>query len=554
MRYVRPGIAVFCVALIASLCVHLPVYEVLGVLAVQMRRAPSAIAHAVVEFELAALGDEPPEAREVALSPAPDLPMPQLALPEPPKPVPERDREREAPRPDPRPEEVVRAPDEVKPIPTEMLSKHAITQKSDDPDVEPPPDARFVADESRRVEEEMVARVRNEHEDAIPDPGSGKSQVEPETEDEVGNDDQTEVADLQNVEGEDERTPDVDEAKERPVAASEPSAGRRDAKAVTASATPPTPVPSEQVEPKRATGTPLIGGEPRPIVIDDGNGRFTIRQAPVGAGPDAAGGAVTRGALSRERESRAGSRAREGVNLQLSWSQFEDTFGAEDLQHERQAYLSQRRSSARGRSRAENWKKFRAAIENHVPYVRSGNQTALNAAASPFANYLAVVHRRIHREFAFEFLRNLPIAGGPFGDLDLHTMLEIVINGDGSLHHVGVAKSSGFTPFDYGAFNAVTDAAPFARPPRAILSGDGRVYVHWGFYRNERACGTFNATPYILPAPPGTPKPGHGPLRDAEPGAPGHDHEHDHGVPGDAEFGRLDPSRHAPFGVALAAR
>jgi len=107
----------------------------------------------------------------------------------------------------------------------------------------------------------------------------------------------------------------------------------------------------------------------------------------------------------------------------------------------------------------------------------------------------------------------LPLAGGPFGDASLHTELEIVIDGDGKINRVGIAQSSGFLPFDYGAFNAVMRAAPYATPPRKILSGDGRVYVHWGFYRNERQCGTFNARPFILPHPPGAPKPP-APLRD----------------------------------------
>ena len=43
-----------------------------------------------------------------------------------------------------------------------------------------------------------------------------------------------------------------------------------------------------------------------------------------------------------------------------------------------------------------------------------------------------------------------------------------------------------------------------APAPSSILSGDGRVYFHWGFYRNQRQCGTFNAEPYILPNPRGT--------------------------------------------------
>ena len=46
------------------------------------------------------------------------------------------------------------------------------------------------------------------------------------------------------------------------------------------------------------------------------------------------------------------------------------------------------------------------------------------------------------------------------------------------------------------------------------MSGDGRVYVHWDFYNNERQCGTFNAEPYILPMPDRKTPPAPGPLHD----------------------------------------
>jgi len=255
-------------------------------------------------------------------------------------------------------------------------------------------------------------------------------------------------------------------------------------------------------------------------VVNDGSGSFVIRRAPQGLGPDAKGGNQRPGSPSPHRGSRDGARSQQGDSLRLSWAQFEQTFGADELQRQRQAYIAQRKSRAMGGSRQKNWRKFRAAIENFVPDVRPGNQTALNAAASPFAHYLATVHRRIHQEFAHRFLRSLPITSGPFSDRSLYTKLEIVINGDGSVHKVGVAQTSGFLPFDFGAFNSVLRAAPYAIPPRRILSGDGRVYVHWGFYRNERQCGTFNASPFILPNPPGTPAPGKGPLRDPGPAAP----------------------------------
>jgi TonB family protein len=99
----------------------------------------------------------------------------------------------------------------------------------------------------------------------------------------------------------------------------------------------------------------------------------------------------------------------------------------------------------------------------------------------------------------------------------LYTDLEIVWNRDGTLHKVGVLKSSGFLPFDFGAYDAVMRAGPFPAPPEKILSGNGKAYVHWAFYRNERQCGTFNARPKILPNPPGTPAPGGpGPFNDRD--------------------------------------
>jgi hypothetical protein len=95
--------------------------------------------------------------------------------------------------------------------------------------------------------------------------------------------------------------------------------------------------------------------------------------------------------------------------------------------------------------------------------------------------------------------------GSPYQDPTLVTKLEIVLNRDGSVYRVGIVHSSGLLPFDFGAFNSVLRGQPYPPAPSEILSGDGRVYFHWGFYRNERQCGTFNAEPYILPNPRGTP-------------------------------------------------
>jgi TonB family protein len=139
------------------------------------------------------------------------------------------------------------------------------------------------------------------------------------------------------------------------------------------------------------------------------------------------------------------------------------------------------------------------------------------------------------------FLRSLPLVGGAFADSTLVTRLEIVINQDGTLYQVGIVRTSGFTPFDYGAWNAVMRSAPWPSPPKRILSGDGRVYVRWDFYSNERQCGTFNAEPFILPNPGGDPKPPPGPLHDRG------------GVPPDGKLGANDSPSSSDFASRAAS-
>jgi hypothetical protein len=503
VRLLRPSLIVFCLALLASLSIHLPIYEVLGSLAkILLKESPPA-AQPPVEFEIGPVSPKPPE-------------HPPKAVARADKPDKQRAEKRDPKKTQPSPQELAK-PKLVEAQPAPELPRPAdrplaVTQKSEDPNQPPPDNARFIAEDNRKVEQESVARIRNmQRDDSEP---VASAEERPNDEHEQGDSAASAVADQRDVKGSDERTATPTEAQTKPVAPSQPSAGSRRAEAVPRAASEATPSPPAQAPAERAPGAPAP--EPDTIVVEDGVGSFTIRKQPHGGPGQAEARNQNPGQPGAVRSNRPGQTAREGANLEMSWSQFEETFGSAELQEQRAAYVEQRRSKAAGGERQRMWREFRAAIENFVPDVQPGRQTALNAAADPFAQYLAVVHRRIHREFAFGFLRSLPLVGGPFGDPNLHTELEIVINGDGNIHRVGIAQSSGFLPFDYGAFNAVMRAAPYATPPRKILSGDGRVYVHWGFYRNERQCGTFNARPYILPHPPGSPKP-QGPLRDDDP-------------------------------------
>jgi hypothetical protein len=158
-------------ALLGSIGVHLPPYVGLGALAdyfnsvdAERRAKPAPVE---VSFEVS---DEPASQPPEDEAPPEDLPKPK---PEPEKKTKLAEKKEEPPQP------LVPEPPKVKPPepPKEAVSqvqipqppsqerKQSVTQKSEDPNVEPPPDARYLAEESRRVEEETSARVTSETRD-----------------------------------------------------------------------------------------------------------------------------------------------------------------------------------------------------------------------------------------------------------------------------------------------------------------------------------------------------------------------------------------------------
>jgi len=143
---------------------------------------------------------------------------------------------------------------------------------------------------------------------------------------------------------------------------------------------------------------------------------------------------------------------------------------------------------------------YQSPLENMVPEVQVGNQTALRSRKHPFARYIAQMHRAIHDAWAWGFLEQLDTRGRqhPLNEYELWTRVEIVLNRDGTIDKVTTVRHSGKIAFDSAAREIVHAAGPFPDPPREIMSGNGKIYVHWAFHRDERACGTFGAQPFIL--------------------------------------------------------
>jgi hypothetical protein len=511
--WVLPPAVVLALSLLGSLGVHLPIYAGLGVLAQIFRRRPSPADgnHSIVltmaplaeadlgplaagaeERALAAMPEERPERRELA-PPAPE--REQRVVPE------LRRWERRPPPP--------RDLDERRPPPPRDLDeRRAIVQRTRDPSVEAPPDARFIAEEANDVEEETVARVTDTQRDD-PDPTAALRPDTPQRPDDGDGDEQV-AADLREERDDDRRVGTPTERERDPSPAREASASREVPQPAGASeAGAEREVPPEQVARAERGGYARGGGDrpPDELLVHDGTGSFVVRvarESVLGEGGGEAGGrrvpGLERGGgdAARERLARSGAwDLGSGVRVGLSWTEFEAMYGEEDLRLEREARLQERRPHSRGGSRQERWEQFRAAIENYVPEVRPGNQTALDAAASPFARFLSDMHRRIHSEFADRYLASLDL-DSPESDPSLATTLEIAVNPDGTLHRVGVVATSGNILFDFGAWNSVIRAQPFPPPPSVILSGDGHAWLHWRFDRGPRQCGTWNARPFLL--------------------------------------------------------
>lgn len=187
--------------------------------------------------------------------------------------------------------------------------------------------------------------------------------------------------------------------------------------------------------------------------------------------------------------------------FQPSAEDYEEVFGdhdrelAENLEEEPQ-----------GRKILAGWQErqeaVRASLENHITEVKPGNHTGVNAKPSVYATYINRIHRKIHARWGAGFLPHLDTnfgPGHPLNDSKLHSKLEFVIDAaSGAVDSVNIVNSSGHTMYDAEAVAISYSVGPHKNPPGEIVSPDGKVYVHWNFWRDQRQCGPFGASIYIV--------------------------------------------------------
>jgi len=402
---------------------------------------------------------------------------------------------------------------ELPPAPVEK--RVAVKQHVADPKQDDNPDAKFIAEDANHVAEESQAKITSTDQDD-PKPTVGGAAQSSKDPNDPGDADETHVRQSDDHAGAPDRAPAEHQSSQELRLAEQ--AARAPANAAAAQ---PRLEGVKGGSPKSASASRLpaeAGQAPQPA------------QHAADAVPETL--AAARGGFEMARQKEAaleqpGQKARKrrelpplrspgipgllglgstgstpgGINLNLNPQSAVAAIGSDTLMRERVADGERRRSEHAGHWRPVGIERWRSAIENYVPSVKPGNQTALNTARSPFASYLNQVHNRIHPIFADGFLASLDSlpASNPMNRPEIFTSLEIVLDREqGRIQRMGVTRTSGVTAFDVAALESVSRAQPFGAPPEVILSPDGNVYFHWEFHRGVEACGTANAHPFML--------------------------------------------------------
>lgn len=463
-------------------------------------------------------------------SPAPeDEPTPPPEAIQPPQK--QKERPKDEPKKEPPPKEPEKKQPEKKdvvpvpvapatPPPPPPKDQRIAVRQHVRPDQEDNKEAKFIADEANKVDQETVAtQTSTDQDDEKPAPGGNHAGPS----DEIGNAEKTKVASAQEHAGEKNRAPgerathfDFEPPSQpapkpdpRAARSTPPPAGGDGRTAATPARAPkveepsPNPPPGEQVQNAPNSGWSFnpFSGSATGSVAQSAQGKTGQRSE----APDKPSSTKWLG---------LGGKPGPGeLNLNLNHNSVVAVVGEDKLRKERAADGERRLTAHRGSWRSSNLDRWRSAIENYVTSVKPGNQTSLNAARVPFATYLNGIHNRIHPIFAESFLdslANLP-ATHPLNNRKMHTNLEIVLTREGKIVKMGITHTSGVTAFDIAALDSVERASPFGPAPAAILSTDGNVYLHWEFHRDEVfACSTANARPFMLNVP----------SKGAEPGLP----------------------------------
>lgn len=115
------------------------------------------------------------------------------------------------------------------------------------------------------------------------------------------------------------------------------------------------------------------------------------------------------------------------------------------------------------------------APQNDLLDERASDQVALNTKKYLYAGYIQRI-RRVVNFYWNQNLDNLP-SSVRFSKNQYHTVVNVVLDGEGGLELVEVTTESGSEPLDEAVVSAFKLGSPFPHPPEGLVEKDGRVYL-----------------------------------------------------------------------------
>ncbi len=143
-----------------------------------------------------------------------------------------------------------------------------------------------------------------------------------------------------------------------------------------------------------------------------------------------------------------------------------------------------------------------AAYNAEGPVVGIGRQGNSLAHKKDVAEYLALMHKEIHPLWAHGYLLRLDTIyrqpGSRLNNPDLEAVLEITLDSLGNVIDVRMVRSSGITDYDSEAIHVAWNSSPKMPIPDEMRSPNGKAYIHWTFWRDQRQCGVFGVQVFKL--------------------------------------------------------
>lgn len=121
--------------------------------------------------------------------------------------------------------------------------------------------------------------------------------------------------------------------------------------------------------------------------------------------------------------------------------------------------------------------------KDYLRDVEEGEKTLLNRKRTRYWAFFNRVKTQIQRQWnpVKEYRQRDPY-GDVYGVRDRYSMINVILNSDGTIRRLYVERDSGIEFLDEEAMRAIRKGAPYHAPPEGLKDEDGNIHFKFGFF------------------------------------------------------------------------